>query len=164
MAYRDFIGTKSWSRGQRLEADFGALLKKTYPDARRATRLEQFKSIDWICEKGTIDVKAMKRLGTGQPIQDEFIWVEFKNNIGRDGWLYGEQDWLAFEAVEKYVIVRRKDLADLSEHLCDLNDKVTKSSDALYKSYTRSMHKDVISIIRFDDLYKIENFALVKEL
>ncbi len=150
MAYKDFIGTKSWSRGQRLEADFGALLKKTYPDARRATRLEQFKSIDWICEKGTIDVKAMKRLGTGQPIQDEFIWVEFKNNIGRDGWLYG--------------IVRRKDLADLSEHLCDLDDKVTKSSDALYKSYTRSMHKDVISIIRFDDLYKIENFALVKKL
>ena len=62
------------------------------------------------------------------------------------------------------MIVRRKDLADLSEHLCDLDDKVTKSSDALYKSYTRSMHKDVISIIRFDDLYKIENFALVKKL
>lgn len=164
MAYKDFIGTASWSRGQKREAEFGDLLKKSYPEARPATLPEQYQSIDWICDKGTIDVKAMKRVATGSPIQSEFIWIEFRNNVGRKGWIYGEQDWLAFEAPDRYIMVKRSDLAALAEKLCNLEDAVESAKDALYKSYTRKNRKDVISMIRFSDLLKIDYSTLMKEL
>ncbi len=164
MAYKDYIGTSSWSRGQKREAEFGEILKRRYPDARPSILSEQYQGIDWVCEKGAIDVKAMKRVSRGSEIQSEFIWVEFKNNIGHDGWLYGEQDWVAFESSDRYVLVKRSDLAALSEKLCDLNNKVESAQDSLYKSYTRKGRQDVISMIRFSDLFKIKNFALMKEL
>lgn len=105
----------------------------------------------------------MKRISRGSDIQSEFIWVEFKSNAGRSGWLYGKQDFVAFEAPDKFVIVRREDLQKLAEELCNLSDKVSKAKDALYKNYTREGKLDQISMIRFDDLFKIENFSLTKE-
>lgn len=163
MSFHIFRGTPSWSRGQAREKDFGELLKERYPDARAATFNEQMKHIDWVCERGTIDVKAMKRISRSSPIQSELIWIEFKSNNGGKGWLYGSQDWIAFESTDRYFIVSREELAKLCEELCDLNEQVTEAKDALYKSYTRRGKKDVISMVRFDDLFKIHNFTLVKD-
>jgi hypothetical protein len=162
MSYKGFIGSDSWTRGQKKESEFGKLLVERYPEARPATFQEQVRHIDWICDKGTIDVKAMKRVSRSSNIQSEFIWVEFKGNAGRAGWLYGNQDYVAFEAPEKFVIVRRADLQTLAEKLCDLDDRVSVAKDALYKNYTRKGKLDEISMIRFDDLFKIENFSITK--
>ena len=162
MAYKDYIGTSSWSRGQKREEEFGEILKRRYPDARPAILSEQYQGIDWVCEKGAIDVKAMKRISRGSEIQSEFIWVEFKNNIGHDGWLYGEQDWIAFEASDRYVLVKRSELLSYCLAVCDLENRVDQAKDALYRGYTRSGRKDLIAMIRFDDLFKIDNYALMK--
>lgn len=162
MTYQHFKGTPSWSRGQKREADFGELLRERYPNARPANFAEQMQHIDWICERGTIDVKAMKRVSRSSPIQSELIWIEFKSNSGGKGWLYGAQDWVAFESTDRYFIVSRSELAKLCESLCDLNDEVSDAKSALYKAYTRRGKKDLISMLRFDDLFKINNFTLIK--
>lgn len=163
MPNHKFKGSPSWNRGQKTESNFGELLKRHYPDARPATLPEQFDHIDWICERGTIDVKAMKRISRGSPIQSEFIWIEFKNNNGLDGWIHGKQDWIAFEAPDRYVVVNRERLMNFALVVCDLENKVSQAKDALYKAYTREGRKDLISMIRFDDLLKIENFTINKD-
>ena len=160
--YWDWIGSASWRHGQEVESKFGDFLKKHYKDVRPATLQEQYKHMDWICSIGSIDIKAMKAVERSRGVQSEFIWIEFKNNCGDAGWLYGEQDFLAFEGAEDYLLVRRGDLQELAEDLCNLDDKVESPKEALYKSYSRKNRRDVISMIRRDDLYKIKNKVLNK--
>ncbi len=162
MSYGGFIGTDSWNHGQIKESEFGALLQKKYPESRPANFQEQVSHIDWICNKGTIDVKSMKRVNRSGDIQSKVVWIEFKGNSGRKGWLYGKQDYIAFETTDKYVLVFRKDLQELCEKMCDLKSKVEEAKDALYKIYTRKGKFDEISLINFDDLYKIKNFSIKK--
>lgn len=164
MSYKGFIGSDSWTRGQNKESEFGALLRERYPEARPATFQEQINHIDWVCDRGTIDVKAMKRISRGSAIQSKFIWIEFKSNAGRAGWLYGKQDFIAFEAPEKFVIVRREELQKLAEELCDLDSKVSIAKEAEYKIYTREGKLDEISMILFSDLYQIKCFSLTKKM
>ena len=68
--FQDWIGSESFENGQQVETEFGTLLKRRYPEAREATLEEQFKHIDWICNKGSIDVKAMKAVSRGSELQD----------------------------------------------------------------------------------------------
>jgi len=160
--YQDWVGTESWMEGQNTEASFGELLEERYPGARPATLAEQYMHIDWVCSAGSIDVKAMKRKSrTGDKSQD-IIWLEFKNNTGDKGWLYGKQDFIAFECIDHYLIVRTKHLQNLAEELCDTNKSVATASDALYKGYTRRNRDDLISMIRRSDLLKIQHTKLNK--
>ena len=162
MSYGAFIGTDSWNRGQKKECEFGVLLKRKYPEARSASFQEQVSHIDWICNKGAIDVKAMKRINRSGDIQSKVIWIEFKGNSGRKGWLYGKQDYVAFEAPDRFVLVKRADLQKLCEKICDTESRVDSAKDALYKIYTRKGKLDQISLIHFNDLFQIKNFSLKK--
>lgn len=160
--YQDWVGTESWIDGQKTEASFGDLLEERYPGARPATLAEQYMHIDWVCSAGSIDVKAMKRKSrTGDKSQD-IIWLEFKNNTGDKGWIYGQQDFIAFECIDHYLIVRTKHLQNLAEELCDTNKRVASASDALYKGYSRVNRDDLISMIRRSDLLKIQHTKLDK--
>jgi len=163
MSYKQHIGTESNLRGQKAEDDFFVLLKERHPDARAATMDEQFKHIDYVWSKGSIDVKAMKALSRGSSTQNDLIWVEFKNNTGADGWLFGEQDFVAFEEPDRYTVVPRKTLATLCELFCRLDEKVHSPRDALYKSYTRSGKKDVISIVKMEDIKKLRHWVIPKK-
>ena len=42
--------------------------------------------------------------------------MEFKNNVGSPGWLYGEQDFVAFEGLQDYIIVQTGLYADLQKN------------------------------------------------
>lgn len=160
--YEDWIGSDSWKGGQESEDLFGALLLEKYPEARRATLEEQYKGMDWICSKGSIDVKTMKSLQRGSAKQQDFIWIEFKNNAGEQGWIHGEMDWIAFEKEDRYVLCKRWDLCYIAERLCDLTSMVQNSQDALYKGYSRKNRKDLLSMIRASDLDRIPTQALKK--
>tara|TARA_R110002126_G_scaffold2213_2_gene12678 strand:+ start:240 stop:800 length:561 start_codon:yes stop_codon:yes gene_type:complete len=160
--YHDWVGTESWTGGQETEASFGELLEERYPGARPATLPEQYMHIDWVCSAGSIDVKALKRKSRTGAKTEDFIWLEFKNNRGDKGWLYGQQDFIAFECIDHYLVVRREHLKDLAEELCSTNKSVATASDALYKGYTRRNRDDVISMIRRSDLLKIQYTKLNK--
>jgi hypothetical protein len=160
--YEDWIGSASWKDGQGAEKLFGDLVRGKYPEIRQATLQEQYKHIDWVCSAGTIDVKAIKRKSRGGDKSTDFIWVEFKNNAGDKGWLYGEQDFIAFELDDSFVVVRRIALCELCEQLCETNKKVAKALEALYKGYTRRNRSDLISMIRTDDLFRINHSIIQK--
>lgn len=161
--FQDWIGSDSFENGQKVESEFGKLLKARYPEAREATLEEQFKHIDWICDKGSIDVKAMKAVSRGSDLQDKLIWIEFKNKVGDAGWLYGEQDYIAFEYPNEYRIVLRQSLQELTEYLCDTEDMVDEARKALYRGYTRSGMKDLLSMITTVDLMTINPQQLPKD-
>jgi len=153
--YKDWVGSDSWKEGQEAEKSFGDLVRNKYPDIRKATLQEQYRHIDWVCSAGTIDVKGKTT---------DFIWIEFKNNTGGKGWLHGEQDFIAFELDDSFIVVRRGDLKNICEELCDLDKSVASASDALYKGYSRRNRSDLISMIRKGDLLKIKHSIINKDV
>ena len=148
-------------RGKSAEDLFELFLKKSKKKYRPATLPEQYKHIDFIIlndKNITVDVKSPKKVSRyNNDTNDELIWVEFVNVNGNKGWLYGENDLLAFyrNSDSSFYVVRTKDLAELCEKICD-NKRVFYPSEALYHRYTRSGRKDVLSMIKFEDLLKIK--------
>lgn len=162
--YKDWVGSDSWKEGQESEKSFGDLVRNKYPDIREATLQEQYRHIDWVCSAGTIDVKGIKRKSRRGGKTTDFIWIEFRNNAGGKGWLYGEQDFIAFELDDSFIVVRREDLKNICEELCDLDKSVASASDALYKGYNRRNRSDLISMIRKSDLLKIKHSTINKNV
>ena len=158
MAYRNSLDKSGEcsKNGKNAENAFLALVKTKKCEVREATLKEQFDHIDYVITKDNIeiafDVKAMKKISrASNKFSSDLVWVEFKNVSGKDGWLYGKSQYIAFERENDYVIVYRKKLLDF----CEKNvkkEKVFYSRDALYKMYTRDGRKDVISIIQMNDL------------
>ena len=158
----DWTKDKSWVRGQSTEhGRFLDIFSIIDPSPKASTREEQFEHIDFHTVIGTVDVKAIKRMSRGSQLQDEFLWVEFRNTCGRDGWLFGIQDWCAFETRKGFTLVKTKDLLKLANDLCDTKKFVRTARQALYKAYQRKHTDDVISMIRFSDLSKIPHLTIV---
>ena len=156
MRARDFKA--SWNRGQELEKEFYEILKLRDKNARQATPQEQYKHIDFFTYFGTIDVKSKKRIGRADVDEQEtIVWLEYKNVQGRDGWLVSSVDILAFERDDDFILVKRKELQRMADKLCNLDDMVDKSSDALYKGYTRKGRKDLITQVKMKDVMKLEH-------
>ena len=157
MRARDFKA--SWNRGQELERKFYEILKLRDKNARQATPQEQYKHIDFFTYFGTIDVKSKKRIGRADVDEQEtIVWLEYKNVQGRDGWLVSPfVDILAFERDDDFILVKRKELQQMADELCNLDDMVDKSSDALYKGYTRKGRKDLITQVKMKDVMKLEH-------
>ena len=156
MRARDF--KQSWDRGQKLEDEFFEILKLRDPEARRATPKEQYRHIDFVTEFGSIDVKSKKRIGRADADeQDTIVWLEYKNVQGKKGWLVSEVDILAFERDDDFILIKRKALLKLANKLCNLDDMVDKSSDALYKGYTRKGRQDLITQVKMRDILKLKH-------
>ena len=156
MRAKDF--KQSWDRGQELERKFYEILKLRDKNAREATRQEQYKHIDFFSYFGTIDVKSKKMIGRSDVNEQEtIVWLEYKNVQGRNGWLVSCVDILAFERDDDFILVKRKELQQMADELCDLTDMVTKSSEALYKGYTRKGREDLITQVKMKDIMKLEH-------
>jgi hypothetical protein len=152
---------RSWKMGQDVESSrFRRVLSFIDPNPREASRDEQFEHIDYYTIIGTVDVKAMKRVTRSGERQAKFLWVEFRNTAGMNGWLYGKQDWMAFEKPDGFLFVRREDLKELAIELCDTDTYVDSARDALYKVYSRKDTDDVISMIKYSDLDRIPSFFI----
>ena len=160
-----WIQDSSWKRGQGVEAMFAKLLNKRTTDVRAADLKEQFSHVDYFSDFGKIDVKARKRVARSDDnTQDDLVWLEFKNVQGKFGWLYGKADWIAFERLDDFVLVRRHDLALMAEKLCAVGDRVAVGRDALYKGYQRSGRKDLLSIVKMSDVLKLDHQLWTKDV
>lgn len=146
--------------GKSAEDLFEMYLKKSGKQYRPANLAEQYQHIDFVVHSKRdirIDVKGPKKVSRSNVNFDsDFIWVEFKNVRGDAGWLYGENDLIAFyhEPDSSFYVVRTPELAQLCEKLCD-NKRVFYSNEALYHKYTRSGRKDILSMIKFKDILTI---------
>ena len=122
-------------------------------------RRDIYEHIDFIIErsngtKTSVDVK-----GANHPLT---IWIEFKNVLGYDGWLYGKAELIVFDMPELkgFVIVDRKELIELCDNIVE---KVFVSKEeATRKLYTRKGRKDVISRLHLTDLMKLKSYKLLK--
>jgi hypothetical protein len=57
------------------------------------------------------------------------------------------------------VLVKRVELLELVDNLCDLSNMVQHSKQALYKGYTRKGRNDLLTVIKMTDLTLI-NYRL----
>lgn len=94
----------------------------------------------------------MKAVQRGQPPQDEFIYIEWKNTVGKPGWLIGGADVLVFERKTDLIVVNRLTVLDTARDLVDRAKRVGYANQSLYTVYTRYGRKDEISMIRLSDL------------
>jgi len=103
--------------------------------------------------KWGVDVK-------GNNLPDE-IWVEFKNVLGNNGWLYGGASIIAFDMPEEggFSIVSREELASFCE--TNVSDEfVSRKEDAHLKKYTRKDRQDVITILKLHDLKSLNSYRV----
>lgn len=106
---------------------------------------------DLVC---SFDVKAKKKISRSDAeSQDEWVFVEFKNVRGNDGWLKGKADFIAFETNNSFVIVKRKKLLEYCNDVVTM-ERVRDPYECHYKRYTRSGRKDEISLIKLEEIPK----------
>lgn len=97
-------------------------------------------------KKSSFDVKGLrKNERVDNVVSTENTWLEFINVKGDNGSLMGEQDYIAFEGLDKWYITRRK---ELYEQVCK---KIVDSTvynynpKENYKLYQRKGRKDLIT-------------------
>jgi len=154
-------------RGTIAEQKFEQWLINNGRKYRRATKEEQIRHIDFVIETqdkiATVDVKAAKKPKRNGEIDEEILWVEFKNVLGNAGWLYGGNEFLAFytQKEDGFCVVKTAELASLCESLCS-EDFVKYPEQALYKRYKRIKYgrDDESSMIKLSDLDKIDCWRL----
>lgn len=109
-----------------------------------------------------IDVKAMKKINRSDSKPNENIhWVELKNVHGKDGWLYGEANYFAFELEDYFLIVPKIDLQKMVAEKCKAKEYATKKPE-FYKFYTRNGRKDLIIMVKTIDLCSI-SMAMIEK-
>lgn len=144
------------------EALFGELATRNGWIAVKASHQEDMREHwDWMIGQRPfahrVEVKGLKRLSRAGDYQDKWFWVEFKNTIGRPGWLYGKADLVAAQTTTGFLIVPREPLARLADRLVDRTQRVQRASAAMYKLYDRSFFgkKDEMAMIETSHLRSI---------
>ena len=108
------------------------------------------------------DVKKLKNKKQSQ----SWLWIEFKNAEGEQGWVHGDADFIAFERVYDFVIVNRKELVDWlgsSKKIRYDLPFVSLAKQAKYKIYKRRGKKEEITQIGIKDLESLKSFQLWKK-
>ena len=175
MKKNEFIDERSAEMGESAEKQFDRATKAQGKSVRKANRYEErVLHIDrWIGDKTwrpaynqtmknkpeiSVEIKAMKRISraSAKP-QSEWLWVEFKNVSGGEGWLYGGATLLATEVESGFYLLYLKSLRSWAEFKVDRDDVVSNPNQAKYKSYSRRNRDDEMSLINlreFIDWYE----------
>jgi len=110
----------------------------------------------------TVDVKGIKRVNMKDAEADPKIhWVEFQNVNGHKGWMYGKADYIAFELVEEFLLIKREDLYNFCKE--KIVDRKIKSTKGFYTLYRRKGCLDVLSLVLTEDLLKLPNLIVRKD-
>jgi hypothetical protein len=172
MAYRNKYDKDgaSFALGENAENSFVSAAKKNGMELVVASRQDEFNHIDFHVThthdqvKFSVEVKSRKKVKRADSsVNDDLVWVEFKNVRGSRGWLYGGADAVAFERENDFVIVDRKLLTRLCERLCDLTKLNVDVKMPLYTAYQRRGRQDIVSLIKMTDILTNIKHALLKK-
>lgn len=109
-----------------------------------------------------VDVKKIKNKKQDQ----NWLWIEFKNASGRDGWIHGDAHFVVFERKEDFIFINRKELlswiSSSNKIRYDL-PFVSLAKNAKYRVYKRSDKKDEITQIKVDDIRGLKSFQIWKK-
>ena len=163
---------QSIKEGLSAEEEFSRLAKLRGFGVKPATGMEQFDHIDFHLtsdeEDGVmtamVDVKARKRINRNDDnYNDDWLWIEFKNVRGKEGWIYGISDFIAFETIDSFIICYRKELCDWCIDHVDIEEKVTSAEEAEYKAYSRKGKQDLIARVLKEDVIKLPHTQVWKK-
>jgi len=101
----------------------------------------------------TVDIKDRKSLRRGEAANDDYLWVEIRNCYGYNGWAFGKAHYIAFKQASEWLFVWREDLVQLIK---DKVEKVYVNDFPLYKLYNRKGSKDILTLIKKEDLKSIK--------
>jgi len=145
--------------------------KKGYLVKRSSKEENMHKHIDMFLEgkdaaskkskEVSVDIKARKRTSRrDKKFNDEWIWVELKNVQGKNGWIYGEADFIVFEREEDFIVASRKNIIELidSKVRFDLGF-VDRAYQAKYQVYQRKGRRDQITQVKMSDILKLKNVS-----
>jgi hypothetical protein len=168
MAYRNKYDKdgSSFDLGSNAESSFVIAAQKSDMKVAKSSRSEEFSHIDFHIEvnglKLSVEVKSRKKVKRGDSnVNDDLIWIEFKNVRGMRGWLYGSAEVIAFERENDFLMVNRKHLARLAEKLCDLTKINTHTKMPLYTGYQRRDRNDLLSLIKMEDITQNIKYSLL---
>lgn len=169
MAYRNKYDTTgaSFELGKNAESSFVDAAQKSGMQITKSSRQDEFKHIDFYIEtsdklKFSVEVKSRKKIKRkDEKVNDDLLWIEFKNVRGMRGWLYGSADLIAFERENDFVMVNRKLLARLCERLCDLTKLNVDVKMPLYTGYQRRDRSDLLSLIKMSDILQNIKYSLL---
>ena len=116
---------------------------------KKATKKQDIGHIDFVIEGETVDLKGLKN-----STREGNILVEFVNVIGKTGWCNatGTPLWIAFDFGAFFLHVKNIDLYTLAKEKCNMEERVTRVGDCLYKLYTRKNRKDLMSMVLLKDV------------
>lgn len=109
-----------------------------------------------------IDVKGLKKAARKNNKPDPTIhWVELQNVNGDTGWLYGQATYIAFENETDWVLVRRERLITFIES--KMKPKIyCVEPGHLYKLYKRDKRKDLLMLVKTEDLVELATALIPK--
>ena len=130
-----------------------------------------FSHIDFILTKKTesivlkVDVKSRKRTSRkDKQFNDDWIWLEFRNVQGKNGWMKGDSTHIAFEREKEFVLVPRLDLYKWAKKeiikrygngkSMSIKCVAKNSRDSKYKCYTRHGRQDLLTQVNYEEMLK----------
>jgi hypothetical protein len=148
-------------RGKTVEQQFASILSGAVFATIKQDIHEHWDVMDSMALK--YDVKGMKkyRRSDDKPT-DRLHWIELRNVNGKNGWLYGNADIIAFETRKWWLLVERKDLVQFVEGILDGWEEPIEKPEP-YKLYQREGRQDLLTILPTVDLLSIASQVLVKK-
>lgn len=155
-----FASAATTAMGTQAEGRFMDLCHGRGFSLRTATSYENRRlHFDFVARKpnGTfsrVEVKAMKASYRGGPPNPNIIYIETKNIVGGDGWVYGAADEIAFEQPWGFLIVPRVALVEMVAYYKARVDRADRSGIP-YTLYGRKERQDEVLVLRTEDLYRL---------
>lgn len=148
--YSPLYITQSKETGSSGERRFYDSCKSSNLDIKKTSaKLDVYHHTDFVVNGHTFDVKGLK-----QSHQQGLLILEIKNVSGKIGWCNNENkpEYIAFDFGAFFLCAKNSDLFQLVQKKCNLKKSSSKASECLYKSYTRPDRKDLITMVKLNDI------------
>ena len=116
---------------------------------------------DGVPQQVTVDIK--KKNGKNS---NQWVYIEYKNSKGGEGWLYGGAQFVVFETSSSFIFVPRKALINyLNSSQCVRWDLpyVDQSWRSKYRLFRRPNTLEIISQIKVSDLFNVKGHQVWKK-
>lgn len=140
---------KSLASGQSGERRFYDSCKMAGIKIKKTDAKSDIGHIDFMVnDNNSYDVKGLK-----DSHKNGNILLELKNVQGKIGWCNNQNtpQWIAFDFGGFFLCCNNSDLYKATLDLCDLDDRVSKAKDCLYKGYNRNGRQDLMTMITLQD-------------
>jgi hypothetical protein len=155
--------------GKEKEIEFSELLLSEYGGEvlKSSKEDDMYNHIDiiWTYKNNSysFDIKGAKKASRSDYVPDYNIhWIELQNVRGNLGWLYGKADYIAFETLDDWLVVKRTDIINLIDK--KVIDKLISKSKNFYTYYQRDNRQDIVVKVPTDDLRRIARKILLKKV